>query len=272
MIMKDFYQNKTIIEPSDDLIKLKDLALKTSFVEPNCFNNPLKVVKTWFDERFFLYKNIPFISIKKLNKIIDMPINLIMQNTNLISPLQVPLLYVDERKDYGCFTPIYLENNENNYDLIFTEIRLNNKNSIFLSLIYLHEIIHIIVENNDSTITNYKDYELLPIIFEFLLSDDLGSDIFNFAISYRINQLNNYIDMLFQQNMLSKIYASSYINSIIIAYELINFYKSKNLLIKKEFINDLKSILNEKNDVYWLLEKYNVDYNLSLNKLIKRKG
>lgn len=39
MKIKEFYKNKTIIEFSEDLMELKDIALKTSFIEPRCFNN-----------------------------------------------------------------------------------------------------------------------------------------------------------------------------------------------------------------------------------------
>lgn len=56
MKIKEFYKNKTIIEFSEDLMELKDIALKTSFIEPRCFNNPLKLVNLWFDERSFCLK------------------------------------------------------------------------------------------------------------------------------------------------------------------------------------------------------------------------
>lgn len=74
--------------------------------------------------------------------------------------------------------------------------------------------------------------------------------------------------MLSKDDLLTRIYASSYLNSIIIAYELAYIYSDGK--IKKDFLNDLKSILNEKNNVYWMLEKYNIDYNSALDKLIGR--
>lgn len=268
MKIKEFYKNKTIVKYSDDLIKLKDVSLKTSFIEPRCFNNPLKLVNLWFDERGFLFKNIPFISFDKLNNIINKSSDTIMQNVKYISPFYVPILYINERKDYGCFTPIYFEKNVNDYELVFTEIRLSNKKTIFIPLIYLHEIMHMVIENNDYTITNYADYELFPILFEFLFSNDLGSEIFHFNVSYRINQIRNYIDMLLQQDLLAKIYGSSYLISIVNAYELVSNYRNKNVIGKKEFLNDLKIVLNEKKDIYWMLEKYNINYYSALNKLI----
>lgn len=271
MKIKEFYKNKTIIEFSEDLMELKDIALKTSFIEPRCFNNPLKLVNLWFDERSFLFKNIPFITFDKFNKMIDKCSDLIMQSTDNISPLSIPILCVKERKDYGCFTPIYLKKTMNDYELVFTEIRLSNKNSIFIPLIYQHEIIHTVVENNDYSITNYIDYELLPMLFEFLLSNDLGEDVYYFNVSYRINQIHNYVDMLLQQDLLARVYGSSYLHSIILAYELVNIYRNKTLNIKKEFLSDLNSVFNEEKDVYSMLEKYNVNYTSALNKMIKRK-
>lgn len=61
------------------------------------------------------------------------------------------------------------------------------------------------------------------------------------------------------------------LNSIIIAYELAYIYSDGKTKVKKDFLNDLKSILNEKNNVYWMLEKYNIDYNSALDKLIGRR-
>lgn len=267
--MKEFYKNKSTINVSNDLLKLKDISLNTSFIELRCFNNPLKLVKLWLSERSFLFRNVPFITFDKLNKIINKSPDLIMKDVDLISALCIPIMHVNERKSYGCFTPIYLEKTIDDYELVFTEIRLNNKNSVFIPLIYLHEIIHTVVENNDYSITNYIDYELLPILFEFLLANDLGDDVFHFNVSYRINQISNYVNMLSEDDLLTRIYTSSYLNSIIIAYELAYIYSDGK--IKKDFLNDLKSILNEKNNVYWMLEKYNVDYNSALDKLIGRR-
>lgn len=269
--MKEFYKNKSTINVSNDLLKLKDISLNTSFIEPRCFNNPLKLAKLWLSERSFLFRNVPFITFDKLNKIINKSPDLIMKDVDLISFLCIPILHVKERKSYGCFTPIYLEKTIDDYELVFTEIRLNNKNSVFISLIYLHEIIHTVVENNDYSITNYIDYELLPILFEFLLANDLGDDVFHFNVSYRINQISNYVNMLSEDDLLTRIYASSYLNSIIIAYELAYIYSDGKTKVKKDFLNDLKSILNEKNNVYWMLEKYNIDYNSALDKLIGRR-
>lgn len=76
--------------------------------------------------------------------------------------------------------------------------------------------------------------------------------------------------MLSEEDLLTRIYAFSYLNSIIIAYELAYIYSNGNIKVKKDFLNDLKSILNEKNNVYWMLEKYNVDYNSALDKLTER--
>ena len=77
--------------------------------------------------------------------------------------------------------------------------------------------------------------------------------------------------MLSEDDLLTRIYASSYLNSIIIAYELAYIYSDGKTKVKKDFLNDLKSILNEKNNVYWMLEKYNIDYNSALDKLIGRR-
>ncbi len=57
--MKEFYKNKSTINVSNDLLKLKDISLNTFFIEPRCFNNPLKLVKLWLSERSFLFRNVP---------------------------------------------------------------------------------------------------------------------------------------------------------------------------------------------------------------------
>ena len=162
-----------------------------------------------------------------------------------LNPFCVPIIRQKEKFNYGQFIPI----------------------------IYIHEIIHSSIENNNYSITNYVDYELLPIIFELLLACDLdGIQSFEIIDYYRLKSLNEYIKMLSLTDEISKIYASSYINSILISNEFIRLYRKGSTNIKKEILKMLQDILQDNNSVYSMLEKYDISYNSALNRILKRGG
>ncbi len=78
--------------------------------------------------------------------------------------------------------------------------------------------------------------------------------------------------MLSLTDEISKIYASSYINSILISNEFIRLYRKGSTNIKKEILKMLQDILQDNNSVYSMLEKYDISYNSALNRILKRGG
>lgn len=105
--------------------------------------------------------------------------------------------------------------------------------------LYIHEIIHTLVEYNNNNIDDFIDYELIPNIFEILLASDISYDITNILINNKLLSINNYITMLNQRDILDKAYASTYINSILKAIEFSKIYNKSNLYIKREIIKKL---------------------------------
>lgn len=272
-MIKEFYNKKSIIEYSDKLADLKKVLYDTPFNEPGCFNNPLRLVHLWLKERGIFLRKIPFTTFEEFEKISNSKKLLNDLNDCILYklPTEIPILRVSENKDYGCFTPIYFEMSKEVYSLFFTEFRLSRINSVFTPIVYTHELIHTIIENNDKSITDYIDYELMPIFFEFLLACDLGKNIFDYIIYYRFNKILEYNEMLREKDYLIKIYSSSYINSTLLAYEMINLYINTNETLRKEFIQDLIGVLKEQNDVNYVLDKYNIEYSLTLDKICKRR-
>lgn len=154
--------------------------------------------------------------------------------------------------------------------MLFNEVYLSKNNSCYTPLIYLHELVHIIIENNDYSIFDYSDYELFPILFEFIFAYYLGSNMQSFSILFRVSQLKYYIELIEQDNDLSQIIGTSYLKSTILALGLFDVFINSNYNIKKVFLNDLKKLLSEEVNLDFLLSKYDIDFENSKSKLLKR--
>lgn len=264
--MKDFYKSISILEVSDELMKI----YQSNFVRKNLHINKsftLELTKKWFREKEFKIFEVPFVNTKDLmlyKK--DRNINYLHQNIKRILPHDIPIIYENEISNYGQFTPIYLDININTP--IFIEYRLSNPNEPF---IYMHEIIHTLVEYNNNNIDNFIDYELIPNMFEMLLASDLSEDVTKILINNKLLSLNNYIIMLKNSDNLDKAYASSYINSILKAIEFSKIYNKSNPYIKSEIIKKLEIILNEDIPIHILFDSYDISFEKNLCKALKRK-
>lgn len=153
--MKQFYQNKTTLELTPELIKLKEAIRNTKFLKISK-SYATDTAKKWIAERNVKLNKIPFIEMEKIlkgcnenNCSLNEVINIYK---NYLNPINVPIIREDKKFDYGQFTPIYLDDQGN--DLIFTEFRLSKFNTYITPIVYLHEIIHSIIENNKNSIND----------------------------------------------------------------------------------------------------------------------
>lgn len=194
--MKQFYQNKTTLELTPELIKLKEAIRNTKFLKISK-SYATDTAKKWIAERNVKLNKIPFIEMGKIlkgcnenNCSLNEVINIYK---NYLNPINVPIIREDKKFDYGQFTPIYLDDQGN--DLIFTEFRLSKFNTYITPIVYLHEIIHSIIENNKNSINDFIDYELCPIIFELLMANDLDQGLYYLILNSRLHSLESFIEI-----------------------------------------------------------------------------
>lgn len=269
--MKQFYQNKTTLELTPELIKLKEAIRNTKFLKISK-SYTIDTAKKWIAERNVKLNKIPFIEMEKIlkgcnenNCSLNEVINIYK---NYLNPINVPIIREDKKFDYGQFTPIYLDDQGN--DLIFTEFRLSKFNTYITPIVYLHEIIHSIIENNKNSINDFIDYELCPIIFELLMANDLDQGLYYLILNSRLHSLESFIEILELGDTLGSYYASSYIKSILLATEFMKKYIKSSNNTQMEMFAYLQNILDDNATAYSMLEKYDVSYNSALNKILKR--
>lgn len=269
--MKQFYQNKTTLELTPELIKLKEAIRNTKFLKISK-SYATDTAKKWIAERNVKLNKIPFIEMEKIlkgcnenNCSLNEVINIYK---NYLNPINVPIIREDKKFDYGQFTPIYLDDQGN--DLIFTEFRLSKFNTYITPIVYLHEIIHSIIENNKNSINDFIDYELCPIIFELLMANDLDQGLYYLILNSRLHSLESFIEILELGDTLGSYYASSYIKSILLATEFMKKYIKSSNNTQMEMFAYLQNILDDNATAYSMLEKYDVSYNSALNKILKR--
>lgn len=271
--MKQFYHNKTTLELSSKLLELNKKLKKYEQKRMFKIYTP-EETKIWIKEKGLILNKIPYIELTKLLAICTQNHSytneIINYNTINISPIDIPIIRENEKFDYGQFTPLYLDKDGNN--LIFTEFRLSKLNTYITPIVYIHEIIHSLIENNENSISNFIDYELCPIIFEFMLSYDLGEEVYKKNIDNRMNSLKDYIDILKINDTLGKYYASSYINSILLTLDFISKYVDSSNSIKKEMSTFMQDIICDNETVYSMLNKYDISYETALNKILMKGG
>ena len=270
--MKDFYKNKSILNVSSQLLQLKDLIEINENYDSSYFLN-YNLAKSWIHDNKLDLGKLPYLEYDKILSIkATYPknyIDIINSKIVYLEPTNIPIIREQNNLFYGQFVPIYLDDDCDK--LIISEYRLSKKDSVYLPGIYIHEIIHSVIENNNFSINNFIDYELIPMIYEFLYANDFGIDVLNLFIRKRFNLLYKYIEWLQTNNKLLQLYSSSYINAIIISYQFIELYRIVNNSVKVEILYDLREILHDNQCIKNVLDKYNLSYESALEKILLQK-
>lgn len=134
--MKQFYHNKTTLELSSKLLELKKKLKKYEQKRIFKIYTP-EETKNWIKEKGLILNKIPYIELTKLLAICKQNHSytneIINYNTINISPIDIPIIRENKKSDYGQFTPLYLDKddeksldrdwNGNGYNLTLEELK-----------------------------------------------------------------------------------------------------------------------------------------------------
>lgn len=175
----------------------------------------------------------------------------------LSSPFNILISPTKKSFDEANVTTTFEEITKDNYQMLFHEISLPILATKFLPSIYSHEIIHTQLISVFGSIDHFFNNEVIPIFIELLYNYNN-----NFIYTVRVNQLKNIVEE-FDTNCIMNTDTFNnmlYYVSIITAYKLFNIYIKGNNLVKKEIINNIQSVFDNKFTLETLLDKYNLNW------------
>lgn len=239
--------------------------------------------------KYFNIHDIGYINDKMVKETFDKQDALTIDNTALLynnaciemSPFDLPIDFIEKNRMYGSLliaSPL-IDNQEllKKIDLFFEGIKLSNRLTNHLIPIYIHEIVHTQLESNKGIINDIKNKEVLSIFIELLYTYHQNKNDYKFFLVERLNSLMNDFNTVckyfFKNKKIDTRYmiTLSYLVSTIKALNLLNLYINSNIFIKKDIIKSIQKVFDANNSLEELLDKYEIDYDNSLNpKILSR--
>ena len=264
---------------NENLMKINGDIKNNNLYLRNKYTNKDKVIGNGYD--FYNYLGLHLNDVKYINvdgmndNWVEMLGNLgLLYKCPIINPFRIPIK-LDKTKGMKTGGLCYFEdrsNDENNK--FFSYIRLNKLGNELTSAIYIHEIMHVGLINNNA-VTDKLNHEVLSVLMEnlygYYTNVHNAKALYNLRMAilkYNINILCN------SQNLKEVAAASIYVNSILKAINLYDKFTEFSKDEQKEMINKIQDVLDKKITVEDMLNNYDVDYENSLDKvrkLVKQK-
>lgn len=224
---------------------------------------------------------IPYISSNSINGIINTSNNVnqiierILEKEVNISPLEVPISFCNENYFYGKCTPSYIKDNDKHL-LVFNEFELSSNTHVLTPSIYVHEIIHSQLESKDNSISDYLNYEVLPVFFDKIspIENKLPESISKINDLLRLKQLIKAFIMFNKGNLpeFSKIKLSMIITSLLKSELLFELYINGDKSSKIKILYEIQSVLDGKYSIETFLDNNNINLESSINlEIIKKR-
>lgn len=277
-MMRECYQNPKIISISSELLELSQLL---SLILPSIsyypeqndtFSSPL-LVSRWFREKAFDLDPLPFVPFDQLYCLSksyydDDLFKVLEKETVMLNPFCIPIDYFNRSPYYGEFMPIYVGNQLEKLKLIYTEFRLSKNRTSFTPLIYGHEVIHSVLEQNKYSIGSYLNYEVLPMMFEKILANDFDQSgvLLNRIMLYRLQNLKEYITLLSDSSIddFGKMKISTYLSSLLLSSDLFLKYLKAGIEGKCEMLEEFYHVIKDQSSIECLLDMFDISYQTSL--------
>jgi len=286
--MRECYQNPKMIPFSSELLELSQLlslSLPSNSYYPEQHDrlvSPL-LVSRWFRERAFDLDSLPFVPFDQLYYLSksyhnDDLFKVLENETVMLSPFCIPIDYFNCSSYYGEFMPIYVGNQLEELKLIYTEFRLSKNKTSFTPLIYGHEVIHSVLEQNKYSIGSYLNYEVLPMTFEKILANDFDQSgmLLNRIMLYRLHNLKKYIALLNDSSIddFGKMHISTYLSSLLLSSDLFLKYLRASTEGKCEMMKKFYDVIKDQSSIESLMGMFDVSYQSSLEHTLQllRKG
>jgi len=175
----------------------------------------------------------------------------------LSSPFNIFLSHFEKSFDDAGVESSFEEITKDNYQVVFQKISLPMLATNLLPSIYSHEIIHTQLISVFGSIDHFFNNEVIPIFIELLYNQNN-----EYTYIIRLNQLKDIIEKIDKNCILNNdtINNMLYYVSIITAYKLFNIYIKGNNLVKKEIINNIQSVFDNKFTLETLLDKYYLNW------------
>ncbi len=190
------------------------------------------------------------------------------QKIVMFNPFCIPIDYFNRSPYYGEFMPIYVGNQLEKLKLIYTEFRLSKNRTSFTPLIYGHEVIHSVLEQNKYSIGSYLNYEVLPMMFEKILANDFDQSgvLLNRIMLYRLQNLKEYITLLSDSSIddFGKMKISTYLSSLLLSSDLFLKYLKAGIEGKCEMLEEFYHVIKDQSSIECLLDMFDISYQTSL--------
>ncbi len=186
----------------------------------------------------------------------DSPFNLIVHKKNISESGGFVNMHITCDIDNKIATPT------------FTDIQLPFICTRYITLVYMHEIMHTQVINEKSSgKTKYLNNEILPIFIEYLYLLERGnSSLISRHNFYRLNDLKDNVQTIkdYKDNNkdidLNLLEAEQYFISNLVAYKLFYQYYKSSIKEKKEILSLIQAIFDNNSTIEEMLDSRKLDW------------
>lgn len=254
--------------------------------------------KKFLTEKFKLHKvlistnfKINIVRLIKGSKNTEKFIKALEKTGTLVDPFKIPIIYKKEEiklTGVGVSLPVdpkIIEKELRAYNNIYYNINLGTKITDLTPGDYIHEITHTQINRAKNANTDYYNSELIPIFLENIYYREVSPELTHANNIRRINNLLKNIKYLKLYNQIKeknqekaeehkyKIYeASKYLISTLNAYHLVTIYENGNEDTKKQILERIQQIFDDKYTIEELLLEYNITFNNSLENKVLTKS
>ena len=220
--------------------------------------------RLFYDSKFTL-QEVPFINETKIGP-------LKVERTGTVHPFGIPVK--KERKVDPMFgvTKECISFEETGTILSYRSIYLTNRPTVTTKLAYSHELAHTQLNHVPELIKNYTNSEVVSIFIELLHAYEASEneEVLRLHDIRRLSELITLIDEIsklnkkkFEPNTIdddNAIEASTYIHSILKAYNLFMKYYYGDIFIRKSILTYIQKIFDHERSIEEILSDYDITF------------